>query len=84
MISKKTYFSKEGSRGVQDEFKNDGFRASEFHGAFRDRVFSFCWRQGVPLERPRLASWQMMMDILDVFERFCFSSRAVSEASQGA
>ena len=49
MIFKKTYFSREGSRGVQDEFKNDGFRASEFHGAFRERVFSFCWRRGGPL-----------------------------------
>ena len=46
MISKKTYFSREGSRDVQYEFENDGFRASEFHGAFRERVFSFCWRRG--------------------------------------
>ena len=31
-------------------------------------VFSvFVGAGGVPLERPRLASWQMMMDILDVF-----------------
>ena len=31
------------------KLKNDGFRASEFHGAFRERVFSFCWRRGGPL-----------------------------------
>ena len=31
-------------------------------------VFSvFVGARGVPLERPRLASWQMVMDILDVF-----------------
>ena len=46
MISKKTYFSKEGSRGGGDECKNDGFRASEFHGAVRERVFSFCLAPG--------------------------------------
>ena len=26
-----------------------GFRASEFRGALRDRVFSFCWRRRGPL-----------------------------------
>ena len=31
------------------KLKTDGFRASEFHGAFRERVFSFCWRRGGPL-----------------------------------
>ena len=31
------------------KLKTDGFRASEFHGAFRERVFSFCWRPGGPL-----------------------------------
>ena len=49
MIFKNTCFSKEGSRGGQDECKNDGFRTSEFHAAFRERVFSFCWRQEGPL-----------------------------------
>ena len=49
MISKKTYFSKEGSRGGQDECKNDGLGALEFHGAVRERVFSFFWRLGGPL-----------------------------------
>ncbi len=37
----KTCFSKEGSRGGQHEFENYGFRASEFHGALRERVLSF-------------------------------------------
>ena len=49
MISKKTYFSKEGSRGGGDECKNDGLGALEFHGAVRERVFSFFWRLGGPL-----------------------------------
>ncbi len=64
ILSQDSYdlFSKEGSGGIQDEFKHNGFCASEFHGALRERVFCFYCAWGVHLERPRLASWQMMMD----------------------
>jgi len=49
MISKKTCCSKVAKKVVGHKLKTDGFRASEFHGAFRERVFSFCWRWGGPL-----------------------------------
>ena len=49
MISKKMCFSKVAKKVVVHKLKTDGFRASEFHGAFRERVFSFCWRQEGPL-----------------------------------
>ena len=49
MISKNTCFSKVAKKVVGHKLKTDGFRASEFHGAFRERVFSFCWRRGGPL-----------------------------------
>ena len=65
MILKKTFFSNQVSRGVQDEFGNDGFRASEFHVALRHRVFSSCWRWGVPLGAAKVHVMEMMMDILD-------------------
>ena len=66
MISQKMCFSKEVSRRGQHEFKNDDFGVLEFQGPLMGRVFSFCWRLGVPSERPRLLSWQIVMDILDV------------------
>ena len=67
MISEKDVFFKGRQKVGGHLFKNVALRELEFHGALQERVFSFCWRLGVPLERPRLASWQMMMDILDVF-----------------
>ena len=54
------------------EFKDNGLCALKFHGALRERVFSLCWRWGVPLERPRLAPWQIMMDTATVFDGFAF------------
>ena len=49
MISKKTCFSKVAKKVVGHKLKTGGSRASGFHGAFRERVFSFCWRRGGPL-----------------------------------
>ena len=83
MISKKTCFSKVAKKVVGHKLKTDGFRASEFHGAFRERVFSFCWRRGGPLGA---AKARVMANDDGYPRRFFngFAFRLEREASQGA